>query len=145
MAVGRICSRIVVGASPNESVRVGALRMAEHQVGTLLVLSGNGPPGAAGIVTDRDITIRCVAGNLDPDTTPLSAVMTTPVRSVDEDTPVEEAILEMARGATRRLVITGSQQAPVGILSLDDVLDLVLGELGPVRKLLQQQEPVIGS
>jgi CBS domain-containing protein len=95
------------------------------------------------MVTDRDIVVRCVSAYLDPDITPLSAIMTAPARSVDESTPVEEAILEMSRGATRRLVVTGDGGVPVGILSLDDVLDLVVGELGPVRKLLERQEPAL--
>ena len=143
MAVGRICSRVVVTASPEESVRAGARRMADHQVGSLVVVATDGPTSAIGMVTDRDIVVRCVAGYLDPDITPLAAIMTAPARSVDESTPIEEAILEMSRGATRRLVVTGDDGAPVGILSLDDVLDLVLGELGPVRKLLERQEPAL--
>ena len=143
MAVGRICSRVVVTASPEESVRAGARRMADHQVGSLVVVATDGATSAIGMVTDRDIVVRCVAGYLDPDITPLAAIMTAPARSVDESTPIEEAILEMSRGATRRLVVTGDDGAPVGILSLDDVLDLVLGELGPVRKLLERQEPAL--
>ncbi|HEX9893953.1 MAG TPA: CBS domain-containing protein [Gemmatimonadales bacterium] len=141
MSVGRICSRIVVTATPGESVRAGARRMAEHGVGTLVILSADGANRAIGFVTDRDITLRCVAGNLDPDHTPLSGVMSHPVRSVHEDTPIEEAILEMSRGAIRRLVVTGAEDRPVGILSLDDVLDLLIGEFGPVRKLLERQAP----
>jgi CBS domain-containing protein len=143
MAVGRICSRVVVTASPEESVRAGARRLADHQVGSLVVVATDGATSAIGMVTDRDIVVRCVSAYLDPDITPLSAIMTAPARSVDESTPVEEAILEMSRGATRRLVVTGDGGVPVGILSLDDVLDLVVGELGPVRKLLERQEPAL--
>lgn len=145
MAVGRICSRIVVTASPEESVRAGARRLADHHVGSLVIVATDGGSHAIGMVTDRDITTRCVALNLDPDITPLSAIMSAPARAVGEDTPVEEAILEMSRGSTRRLVITGEHGVPVGILSLDDVLDLVLGELGPVRALLGSQEPALSS
>lgn len=143
MAVGRICSRVMATASPHESVRAGARRMAEHGVGSLVILEADGPDRAAGIVTDRDIAIRCVAGGLDPDATPLAVVMTHPARTIREDTPIEEAILEMARGATRRLVVTGDEGRPVGLLSLDDVLDLLIGEFGPVRRLLQQQGPAL--
>ncbi len=143
MAVGKICSRVMATASPLESIRTGARRMAEHGVGTLVILQADGRARATGIVTDRDVAIRCVAGGLDPETTPLSEVMTQPVRSVNENTAIEEAILEMARGATRRLVVTGEHEEPVGILSLDDVLDLVIGEFGPVRTLLQRQGPAL--
>ena len=143
MAIGEICSRILVTASPTESVRAGARRMAQHKVGTLVVLQADGVPRAIGIVTDRDLAVRCIAGGLDPDRTTLADVMTQPVRSVNEHTAIEEAILEMARGATRRLVITGDQDQAVGILSLDDVLDLLIGEFGPLRKLLERQGPAV--
>jgi CBS domain-containing protein len=143
MSAGRICTRIVATASPAESVRAAARRMLQHDVGTLVVVPGDGIGRAIGIVTDRDIAIRGVAGNLDPDRTRVAAVMTSPVRSIDEKTPIEEAVLEMARSSIRRLVVTGDQQRPVGILSLDDVLDLLIGEFGPVRKLLERQGPHI--
>lgn len=139
MSVGKICTRIVVSAAPTESVRTGAGRMAQHDVGTLVVLDGPGATHAAGIVTDRDIVTRCVAGHLDPDQTPLSVVMTRPVRTVDENTSIEEAVREMARGITRRLVVTGEGNRPIGILSLDDVLDLLIGEFGPLKTLLERQ------
>jgi len=115
--------------------------MAQYGVGTLIVVAADGEKRAVGIVTDRDIALRCVAGESDPATQPLSAIMSQPVRSMPEDTPIEEAVLEMARGVVRRLVITGATGEPVGILSLDDVLDLLIGEFGPVRKLLERQAP----
>lgn len=141
MSVGRICNRVVVTAVPGETIRTGALRMATYGVGTLVVLSADGDGRAIGIVTDRDLAVRCVAGGLDPDRERLSAIMTQPVRTLSEDTPIEEAVLEMARAVVRRLVIVGPEGRPVGILSLDDVLDLLIGEFGPVRKLLERQMP----
>jgi CBS domain-containing protein len=93
------------------------------------------------VITDRDITLRCVAPGLDPDATLVAAVMTAPVVTVDEDTPVEDAVEAMARAGTRRLVVTGVGRRAVGILAMDDVLDLVAGELGPIAQLLARQRP----
>ena len=138
MSVGKICSRIVVSASPAESVRTGAKRMAQYDVGTLVILEGEGGSYAVGIVTDRDIVVRCMAKGLDPDRTPLIKVMTRPVRTVHENHPLEEAVQEMARGV-RRLVVTGEGNRPVGIISLDDVLDLLIGEFAPLKALLERQ------
>lgn len=143
MSVGRICSRIVVTATPGESVRQGARRMAEHDVGTLVILQPDGTSRAIGVVTDRDIALRCVAPGLDPELTPLETVMSHPVRSISEDSPMEEAVLEMSRAAIRRLLVTGTEDRLVGILSLDDVLEKLIGEFGPVRKLLERQAPAL--
>lgn len=138
MTAGTACNRVVVTAVPTETVRTGARRMAEQDVGTLVVLVDNGTR-AAGIVTDRDIALRSVAAGLDPEQTPLATIMTHPVRTVDEAIPIEEAVQEMARGATRRLVVTGAGNVIVGILSMDDVLDLLIGELSSLGRLIERQ------
>lgn len=140
MSVGRICSRVVATASGSETIRMAARRMADHDVGTLVVV-GNGP--TTGIVTDRDLAIRCIAGRLDPDETPISEVMTSPVHSVDEHTPMEDAVAIMARAGTRRLVVLGEDNRVVGLLSLDDVLDVLVDEAGAIGRLLEQQKPRI--
>jgi signal-transduction protein with cAMP-binding, CBS, and nucleotidyltransferase domain len=143
MNAGSICSRVVATAAPAEKIRVAARRMAANDVGTLVVLDTCGHHEAVGIVTDRDITLRCVAGDLDPDTADVSMVMTQPVASINEWTGVDTAIAKMAANGTRRLIVTGEGQRVVGILSLDDVLEVLARELGPIGQLLEQQQPHI--
>src|SRR5512144_1537376 len=134
MSAGRICSRMVATAWPNEPVRVAARRMAEQEVGT---------GEAVGMVTDRDIALRCVAAGLDPDRATVTQIMTKPVRAIDEHTPVEEAIARMAEKGTRRLIVTGEGKRLVGILSIDDILGLLIEEAGPIGRLLEKQSPRI--
>lgn len=141
MSAGRICHRVVVTATPDESVRKAASRMAENDVGTVVVVEPIFPNAAIGIITDRDIAIRGVAPGLNLDITPVSQIMTTPVHSVPEHAPVEQAVARMASTASRRLVVTGEQNHPVGILSLDDVLGLVSTEAAAIGRLLKQQQP----
>lgn len=118
MSVGRICSRVVATATPTETVRTAARRMADNDVGTLVIIDPEGARPAMGIVTDRDVAIRGVASGLDLDRTPVSQIMTTPVHSVNESTPIEQALARMANSATRRLLVTGDRDRPIGILSL---------------------------
>jgi signal-transduction protein with cAMP-binding, CBS, and nucleotidyltransferase domain len=143
MSAGSICSRVMATAWPNESIRVAAQRMSQNGVGTLVVVEADGASRALGIVTDRDITTRCVAAGIDPATTPVSRIMTAQVHMVDEETPIEDAVSRMATVGTRRLVVTGHRQAPVGILSLDDVLDLFTQEGASIGRLLEKQRPHI--
>ena len=143
MSVGRVCSRVVATATPEESARVAARRMAEHDVGTLVVVEPDGLSRAVGIVTDRDLVVRCVAGTRDPESTKVGELMTAPAHCIDEDTPIEEAVRQMAAAGTRRLVVTGAGQRMVGILSLDDVLELIIGETTSIGRLLQKQRPSI--
>lgn len=137
MSVGKICSRVVVTARPDESVRDAAIRMGREGVGTLVVVGEDGRP--AGILTDRDVAVRCVGGRLDPDVTEVSDVMTAPVRGVTADTPIEDALARMAAAATRRLVVVDGEDRLVGLLAMDDVLDLLAEEASDIGRLLGRQ------
>lgn len=141
MSVGKICSRVIATVAPSESIRAAARRMALHGVGTLVATEGD---RALGIVTDRDLALRCVAEGLDPDLTPVSAVLSTELRSVHEATAIEEALSLMASAGARRLVVTGNHGELVGILALDDVLDLLIEEAGTIGRLLRKQQPAVG-
>ena len=145
MSVGRICSRVVATAVPTETVRAAARRMAEHEVGTLVVISADAEARALGVITDRDITIRGVAEGIDVDKTPVSALMSTPVQSINQATPIEQALARMSTTATRRLVVTGDHDRPIGIISLDDVLELLAVEAGAIGRLLGRQKPEIAA
>ena len=142
MNAGRLCTRVVATAAPTETVRAAATRMSENDVGTLVVLGGeHGVP--IGLVTDRDLVVRCIAAGLNPDTTPVSKVSSAPLHVVDEQTPIEDALSRIAQAGVRRLVVTGPDQSLVGVLSLDDVLDLLVEEVSAIGRLLQKQAPTI--
>ena len=143
MTAGRLCSRILATASPDESVRAAARRMAEFDVGTLVVLKENRGSHAVGVITDRDIAVRCVAEKLDPDEALVSEVMTTPVHTIADDTPLEDAIARMAGAGTRRLVVTEDGDRVAGILSLDDILESIAREASAIGRLLEKQQPRI--
>lgn len=139
MTVGRICIREVALADPDEPVADAAARMEREGVGTLVVVDEDERP--TGILTDRDVALRCVGQGLDPHATEVADVMTAPVRSVDEETPIEEALSYMASGANRRLVVVDPADRLVGILAVDDVLDLLIEEAGTIRRILKGQAP----
>ena len=143
MSIGTICSRVVVTVPKTDSVLSAARLMEQHDVGTVVILERDGPDRALGILTDRDIVLRCVAHQLNPETTPAREIMTTPAQSVDESTPLEEALGLMVSLGARRLVVTAKGQGVVGILSLDDLLDQLALEAREVGRLLEQQRPHI--
>jgi CBS domain-containing protein len=140
MTVGRICTRVVASASAQETVRAAAKRMAANDVGTLVVLEAADGAKPVGILTDRDVAVRCVAAERDPDETRIAEIMTRPVQYVDESLPVEDAITRMASVGTRRLVVVGEAGRLVGVLSLDDILDLLAEEAGAIGRLLAKQQ-----
>ncbi len=137
MTAGKICVRTVHVASRAESAREAALRMREADVGTLVVVDDERRP--IGVVTDRDVALRCVAEGGNPDSTPIGAIMTAPVVCVSEQTPIEDALRRMAGVAARRLAVTDDEGRLAGILALDDVVELLVEEAETIGRLLQRR------
>lgn len=141
MSVGRICSQSVVTAGPGESIRDAARRMARFSVGTLVVTDLDQGEHPIGILTDRDIVTRCVAGGLDPSYNPVSSIMSVPVRSVGWHTPIDDALTVMAGEGMRRLVVTDADNRLAGILALDDVIEQLVTEADAIKRLLTSHAP----
>jgi CBS domain-containing protein len=137
MSVGRMCSRVVATAGAEETVAEGAGRMAEFGVGSLVVIEDDRTP--VGILTDRDVALRIVGAGKDPTDTLLSQVMSSPVRTVHESTPLEEALESMEKLGVRRLVVTGDGGGLVGIFALDDALEVVARQVRSVARVLEKQ------
>jgi len=137
MSIGTFCSRVVATAAPGESIEEGARRMRDYGVGTLVVVGEKGSP--EGIFTDRDVMVRCVGEALDPAATPVSEIMTTPVRTAHESAPLDEALESMRAGGFRRMVVTGDDGELVGILALDDVLVVLLETANRIGGILEKQ------
>src|SRR5438270_6569738 len=75
--------------SQKDSIRDVARIMASEDTGVVPVVDGR---RVVGLVTDRDIVVRCVAEGKDTANARVNECMTTSVRSVKEDTPVAEVL-----------------------------------------------------
>lgn len=142
MSAGSLCSRVVVFASPLETVYDAACRMLDHKVNTLVVIDANRTP--IGLLTDRDIVLRCVAQNRWAAYTPLDEVMTTALRAVPESMPVDQALRTMRSSRARRLIVTGDDGSLNGILALDDILEYLAEDAGEIDEVLPREAPAIG-
>ncbi len=124
MTVGKACTRIVVTAQPEETVQAVAQRMAQYDVGTLIVVEAHKP---VGIITDRDLVLRVMAKELRPQEATVRVAMTRNPVCVSEHTALEEAIALMRGYHVRRLIVVNEHKELIGVLALDDLL-LLLGE-----------------
>lgn len=139
MSVGNICTRSTHLAEPDESVQVAADRMKQENVGTLIILDGDGKP--SGILTDRDLALRVVAEGLDARKTKVQEAMTAHPRWVTERTPIENAVALMRGLAVRRLPVVDRKERLIGIVSVDDVLELVTEELENLGRVVGWAHP----
>lgn len=136
---GRICTRDVATALGDESIRLAAQRMADRNVGALVVVDQDDRP--IGLLTDRDIALQVVAHAQDPFKMSVADVMTPAPRVVTEDAPVETALAHMRSGGFRRLPVVDNAGCLVGLLSLDDVLRLLSEEFFRIGGLLERELP----
>ncbi|MGE0160382.1 MAG: CBS domain-containing protein [Gemmatimonadales bacterium] len=137
MNIASICTRLPETTHPDTNVLAAARQMAAQEVGTLVVTDAGGR--AAGILTDRDIVVRCLAEELAPENTAVSEIMTREPVTVWEDTEVEAALEKMADEEVRRLVVLDDAERVVGIVSLDDFLEGIMAASEDVGRLLRRQ------
>jgi CBS domain-containing protein len=134
MSVGKICTRTVYTADREESTLAAAHRMKGKNVGTLVVLDEDKKP--VGILTDRDLVERVLALGLQPDATRVGDVMSGHPRCVDEGAPIEDALVTMRGLGVRRMPVVDPGGRLAGMVSVDDVLQLLTEELGQIGRIV---------
>jgi CBS domain-containing protein len=131
MNAGELCNREVVFAYRNTPLVEAARLMREHHVGSLVVivdrLSERVP---VGILTDRDIVVSVVAKALDPRALTVGDVMAPELLTVREKDDIPDALRLMREKGVRRVPVLTHSGALAGILTIDDLLELMAEELG---------------
>jgi CBS domain-containing protein len=130
MSLGRF-SRSVITVTPDELVAVAARKLRDHRVGCV-VLEREGKP--FGILTDRDVAIRVVAGGLDPRRTMVSDVATLDPVVVRDLEGVETAARRMREYGVRRLPVVDEAGNLRGIITADDLVRVLGRELGDLAE-----------
>ena len=141
MSIGALCNREVVCASRETTVHDAAQLMRQRHVGTLVVVddfSGRRVP--VGIVTDRDIVVEVNAVGLDPKTITLGDIMDEALVTVSEGAGLHEAMGAMRAKGVRRLPVVGKEGELVGILAVDDLLELLGDELSDVARIIAREQ-----
>ena len=122
---------------PDTSVRAAAKLMGAEKRSALLVRTRDG----LGIVTDLDLRDKVVANGLSADT-PVSAVMTTPVRTVGTDVLAPEAAIEMMAAGVNHLPVLDADGVVVGILSASDLMTLDARSPFALRRTIHEARTV---
>ena len=142
MPIGEYCNREVVIAGRECSIEEAAIRMREHHVGNLVVVEAEGSNMPVGILTDRDIVVAVVAKGLDPTTLTAGDVVSRELASVREDEGFFDTIRRMRQHGVRRLPVVDAAGALVGIVTFDDVVELLAEELSETVKVVPREQNV---
>lgn len=103
---------------PSDDVRQAAVLMKMRGVGFLPVCSDERK--VVGVITDRDIAVRCVAEGK-PSSTAVREVMTREIVACRPADEIEAAAAAMARHRRSRIVCLGDHQYLLGVISLSDL------------------------
>ena len=123
--VAELMSRDLLVVEPTLSIAEAAQRMAERNVGTVLILADD---RVTGILTERDV-LRAVAAGFDG-SKPVSDWMTPGPETIDGDDTIEQAATLMIHGGFRHLPVLENGR-PVGILSIRDLVRVSLADTAP--------------
>lgn len=118
MKVRECMSLDICSCMPTDTVGDVAKKMNEYHVGSIPVCDND--KNVVGIITDRDITLRCVACGKDANTTPTKEIMTTSVCCCGSDTDIGEATKLMSDMQVRRIPVLENDRL-VGMLTLGDL------------------------
>jgi CBS domain-containing protein len=118
MRVSEVMTRGAECIDPDATLQEAAAKMKLMDVGALPVCEND---RLAGMVTDRDITVRSVSDGHDPCTDRVRDAMTPGVIYCTEDQDVAEAARLMQEHQVRRLPVLNRQKRLVGIVSLGDL------------------------
>lgn len=141
MNAGELCTRTVVFALPGNSVYHAAELMRRFDVGDVVVVREEEDlRRPIGLVTDRDITVKLVAYDLNPRQIDVDEVMRQEIVTVGEEMSVEDVARTMKTNGVRRTPVINAAGGLEGILSLDDIVDLIAEEMSNLAGLIQRQQ-----
>jgi CBS domain-containing protein len=122
--VGEVMARDLLTIEQETTLVEAAAAMTARRVGAVLIVSGG---RLTGILTERDVLRAVASGDVGGQ---VSAWMTRGPETVDADESTEQAGVVMIHGGFRHLpVLDGG--APVGIVSIRDLMRVVLEDVSP--------------
>ncbi len=115
--IREVMTPMPVTLQPDGSLIDAARIMRDEDIGDVLIVDGD---RLVGLVTDRDIVVRCVAEGADPKKAKVREACSTDVISLSPEASVDEAVRLMRNNAVRRVpVVEGGR--PVGIVTIGDL------------------------
>jgi CBS domain-containing protein len=141
MSVGEYCNREVVVVERTEPVSEAVQLMRKHHVGSVVVVDKRGDNAKPiGILTDRDIVIEILAEDVEPAKVTIGDIMSAEPATVNESVTLLEALEVMRKHGVRRLPVVSDKGDLVGVLAVDDILELLGEQINAVVALIGAEQ-----
>ncbi len=112
----------VVSLPPEAPVLDAIRRMADRGIGSVLVMRGN---ELLGIVSERDYARKVALQGRSSANTPMSVIMSSPVKTVGPNATVNECMQLMTEGRFRHLAVVEGDHV-IGVVSIGDLVKALL-------------------
>lgn len=140
--IATICNRSVAFTMRETTVAAAAALMRHGHVGSLVVVESmnGGRRVPVGIVTDRDIVVEVIATGLDPATITVGDIMAPDLVVGRESDSVFETLETMRFKGVRRLPTVDADGQLIGIVTADDLLEILAEGLGELTKVVAREQ-----
>ena len=122
MKIQEIMTKDPSFVTPDATVREAAQVMKREDVGIVPVVDGQSEKRLIGLVTDRDIAIRCIADGKDGTCRVRDVMSSDDLATCSQNDDVENVMSAMRTEKVRRIPIVDERGSLVGIVSQADVL-----------------------
>ena len=140
MSAGEYCNREVVVVLKSEPVSEAISLMRSHHVGDVVVVETTATGAKpVGILTDRDIVLEILAEGVDLGAVSIGDVMSYELVTVTEDTKLIDTIKLMRDKGIRRIPVVNQQGELQGLLTVDDILELLAEQLTDIVDLVNKE------
>jgi len=141
MLLSEACNREVIITDSDCTVFKATKLMREYNVGSIVVTKKEKEIiKPIGIITDRDIVIEVIAKNAIPDMVKLSEIMNTELITGKDTDQLWNSLQVMRTHGVRRMPVIDNKGSLVGIITADDILELLSEELLDLTRLIALEQ-----
>lgn len=143
MRTGEICTRDAIVCNAATTIMEASRLMREYHVGTLVVVEDRETKRyPVGIVTDRDIVVEVIANEVPLDSVAVGDIMSREVATADESRDAFDTLQVMQGKGIRRMPVVDQTGVLIGIVTLDDLLEILAEELATMVKLVSHEQAI---
>lgn len=139
MSIGTYCTPRVVTILERASIEEASRLMRDHHVGSLVVVDKlEGKQAPKGIITDRDLAL-CLGTEINPGKVEIKRIMHSNPVVVNGRDSLMEALTKMREHGVKRLPVVDDFGALCGLVSADDLVEILARELFTLAKITERQ------